>query len=415
MNAGISIPEKPRQEIIHRNWGDTQDIISVIMDVVNKTELGKQVEQFSAAYKAKDPRQQREKLHQLWKWVRREIPYIADPDGMQIIKHPARTYEDAMQGRGSDCKSMTVFVRFVLYNLGIPHYIRFASYVRSNRVQHVYTVAIVGGKDVIIDTVHTRFDDEVAYTHIQDIKPDRMTKIIEIAGVPGRQKVQTPERPWFPVSRMTEGELQLAGKIRELEILEAHNRTLGRTQAADQQAEVLNELNTVLTSGLHSGGLSIANLPKLKKYWRTLARMDKPCYLSHINIGGEYDPTDEQEAYCRQQARNKANMQATTHGAPPWSGSGQVPYYEFNDGRRYGDVYYDFMDNCLELQEMENLVNDSLIDAGPNFLYQQMGTGNYNNRITQKQLNQEDWVYRSFSSYRPERRRYYRAFPYRDG
>ena len=91
MIAAPDIPQKPREEIIHRDWGDTTDIIDVIMTVVNKKELGSQVEAFSQAFKASTPSQQREKLQQLWRWVRNNIPYVADPNRVQVIKHPART------------------------------------------------------------------------------------------------------------------------------------------------------------------------------------------------------------------------------------------------------------------------------------------------------------------------------------
>lgn len=391
MIAAPDIPQKPREEIVHRDWGDTSDIIEVIMAVVNKKELGQQVEDFSKAFKASSPAQQRDKLQQLWRWVRNNIPYVPDPNGIQVIKHPARTWEDAQQGRGSDCKSMTVFVRFVLYNLGIPHVIRFASYVRSKRIQHVYTVATVGGKDLIIDTVHTAFDEEVPYTFKKDIKPDRMTKIVEIAGL--QRPVQLPQRPWFPLSEMTEGEVQLATKIRELEMIEAINRSAGRVQQADEQAEVLHELNRVLKSGLHSGGIGMAKMPKLRRYWKKLTRMDRPCYLSHVNIAGDFDPTQEQEQFCQNQARYKANMEAQQNSVPPWGGSGPPPFSMFPDGRSYFEVYNGYLDECLEIKEMENVVNEHLIDAGPNFLYDQMGSGNYNSIIAVKYINQRGWTY----------------------
>ena len=391
MIAAPNIPQKPREEIVHRDWGDTQDIIEVIMSVVNKKELGDQVQDFSQAFKASTPSQQREKLQQLWRWVRNNIPYVADPNGVQVIKHPARTWEDAQQGRGSDCKSMTVFVRFVLYNLGIPHVIRFASYVRSKRIQHVYAVATVGGKDVIVDTVHTKFDEEVPYTFKKDIKPDRMTKIVEIAGL--QRPVQLPKRPYFPLSQMTEGELQVATKIRELEMIEAINRSAGRIKEADEQAEVVNELNNVLRSGLHSGGISLTRLPKLRRYWRKLTRLDRPCYLSHVNIAGDFDPSQEQEQFCQNQARYKANMEAQQNSVAPWGGSGPPPFSMFPDGRSYFEVYNGYLDDCLEIKEMENVVNAHLIDAGPNFLYDQMGSGNYNSIISVKHINQNAWTY----------------------
>jgi hypothetical protein len=228
-----------------------------------------------------------------------------------------------------------------------------------------------------------------------------MTKIVEIAGL--QRPVQIPERPWFPLSQMTEGELQLATKIRELEMIEAINRSAGRVREADEQAGVLNELNRVLKSGLHSGGIGMAKMPKLRRYWQKLTRMDRPCYLSHTNISGGFEPTDEQEQYCRQQARNYANGRAAGAGYKGWNGQGAVPEFTLrniptgsapsNDRFPYRQKYQEKLNSCLEKTELENVVNAHLIDAGPNFLYDQMGPGNYNNLITVKYINQQSWIF----------------------
>jgi hypothetical protein len=228
-----------------------------------------------------------------------------------------------------------------------------------------------------------------------------MTKIVEIAGL--QRPVQIPERPWFPLSQMTEGELQVATKIRELEMIEAINRTAGRVREADEQAGVLNELNRVLKSGLHSGGIGMAKMPKLRRYWQKLTRMDRPCYLSHTNISGGFEPTDEQEQYCRQQARNYANGRAAGAGYKGWNGQGAVPEFTLrniptgsapsNDRFPYRQKYQEKLNSCLEKTEMENVVNEHLIDAGTNFLYDQMGPDEYNNIISVKFINQRGWIY----------------------
>mgnify|MGYP000023531198 CR=1 FL=1 len=228
-----------------------------------------------------------------------------------------------------------------------------------------------------------------------------MTKIVEIAGL--QRPVQIPERPWFPLSQMTEGELQLATKIRELEMIEAINRSAGRVREADEQAGVLNELNRVLKSGLHSGGIGMAKMPKLRRYWQKLTRMDRPCYLSHTNISGGFEPTDEQEQYCRQQARNYANGRASGAGYKGWNGQGPVPEFTLrniptgsapsNDRFPYRQKYQEKLNSCLEKTEMENVVNEHLVDAGPNFLYDQMGPDDYNAIISVKYINQNAWIY----------------------
>lgn len=388
----------PRQEITHRNWGDTEDIIRVIMEVVNKTELSDQVEQFSKHFK--DKRDQVSRLAELWQWVRDEIPYIPDPDGLQSIKHPGRTWADAQEGRGADCKSMTVFVRFVLYNIGIPHRIRFASYTKGKRIQHVYIVAMLGGTEIIIDPVHDTFNEEVPYTSIRDITPTRMTKIVEIAGItqPGAGPVLLA-RPWFSLSTMTEGEARLAIDIRAQELKAAIVAGKESQAQAKQRALIIEEMNEALISGIHTGRRNWRNVPK------EYSRMLWPCCLSHMVLGTpgksmigstpDFTPDATQRAYCEQQARTRTNNEAMQNGNPPWTSTGAPPFQTWRDGRVYATVYRAYMDKCMELKEMENMVNEYLLDAGMNFLYAQFGSGNYNNIISVKLVNQQSWVYTS--------------------
>ena len=175
----IVIPSTARKEIKHYDWGDTKDIMRVIMLVVDKTELAAQVDKFSQQFKGNTAKAQYDQLERLWSWVRSNIQYKADGGKVQIIKHPARLYEDNI----GDCKSFTVFIRFVLYNLGIPHTIRFISQTSSKRLDHVYPVAFLDGKEVVLDAVHNMFDNEVPATRVVDKIPKIMTKVVEIAGV----------------------------------------------------------------------------------------------------------------------------------------------------------------------------------------------------------------------------------------
>lgn len=385
--AKPEIPQAPRREILHFNWGNTDQIMTVIMAVANKEHLGKQVEKFSETFRAR-PGQQYDKLGELWAYVRSNIPYVPDPAGIQQIKHPARTWEDAERGEGSDCKSMSIFIRFCLYNLGIPHFLRFASYIPSKRIQHVYVVALLDGKEVILDTVYDMFDKEVEYTWKQDKKPERMTKIVEIAGLPAN--IQLPERPWFPIASMTDGELSLAMAVRELELVTAINKGRGFNSQAEEQERALEYLSGVLQNGLSRADARKAP-GRLQEQIRKLQRRDYPSYEAFgrdmIAIAGEFDPTQEQRAMCRQYAERKAQEIMQFGQALPEGIQMSYPY-------SVPELIARLQDMCIDEKKMENVVNAHLIDSGVNFLYDQMGEdGNFNSTITTKLLNQKDWIF----------------------
>ena len=370
----------PRKEIVHYHWGNTRQIMKVLMIVCNR-DVGYQVEHYAKEFEGGTDKDQYQNLKALWQDVRAKIPYVPDPHGTQRIKHPVRTWEDATKGKGADCKSMTVFIRFVLYNLGIPHKIRFTSYVESGRIQHVYPVAILGGKEVILDAVYEYFDEEVPYTHKEDRKPKQMTRIVEIAGL--FSGLTLPARPWFPISRMTDGELQLAITAREMELVSAINRQMGFGQEADEQERVSDHLKNILAKGVHQH----SNTRYTKTRYR---KVNDLIYHSkekdHPAISGPFSATNQQIDFCKDISDQAAQDYYQNHSHLP----------AFALGAGASAAYSQAYTECISEKEMENVINAHLIDAGPNLLYDQMGPDQaHNTIITAKTLNQRAWVYKS--------------------
>lgn len=88
-----------------------------------------------------------EQCYSVFYYLANNVSYLEDPDGYQYIKSPARLLHDGV----GDCKSMTMFVCCCLHALGIPHVIRFVNFDGGSQYTHVYPVAIVGGREVIMD------------------------------------------------------------------------------------------------------------------------------------------------------------------------------------------------------------------------------------------------------------------------
>lgn len=139
-------------KVLVSSSGNTDDIIEAILDAVG--EVRGQTREFSRQFSP-----DRTGMRELWNWVKENIRYKEDPFGVQWIKEPARLWHD----RVGDCKSYTLFIVSVLENLGLGYYIKFVNTERrgSKIVNHVYPVAIMrDGEEVVMDAVHTRFDDE---------------------------------------------------------------------------------------------------------------------------------------------------------------------------------------------------------------------------------------------------------------
>ncbi len=101
----------------------------------------------------------------LWQFVYDHIAYLKDKDGYEQIRSPARAWHDRKSG--VDCDCYTTFISSVLTNLGIRHKLRITKYSKDY-FQHIYPVALLSGREVIVDCVTDKFDYEVPYSEKKD-------------------------------------------------------------------------------------------------------------------------------------------------------------------------------------------------------------------------------------------------------
>lgn len=93
-----------------------------------------------------------------------KVTYREDPDGVQLVKTPARLLHDGV----GDCKSMSIFIASCLHCLGIPFVFRFVGFTNNQIYSHVYVVANPGtAKQVILDPVE-RIDGEPVYDYARE-------------------------------------------------------------------------------------------------------------------------------------------------------------------------------------------------------------------------------------------------------
>lgn len=90
-----------------------------------------------------------------------KVQYKEDPNGVQLVKTPARLISDGI----GDCKSMSIFIASCLHCLGIPFVFRFVGFGKEKIYNHVYVVANPGtSKQLIIDPVE-RVDGEPVFDY----------------------------------------------------------------------------------------------------------------------------------------------------------------------------------------------------------------------------------------------------------
>ncbi|WP_052593228.1 hypothetical protein [Aureispira sp. CCB-QB1] len=161
-----TIPPSNYVRELHHHNGATQDIIDVILlaDKKNDTrfcEFAKQFEPTKAG------------LKKLWKFTKHQIKYKTDAFGTQDIKFPAALWKV----RKGDCKSKTLFINQVLKCLGIDYITRFVKFDKGDYT-HVYSIAILNGQKIPIDSVYDYFNKEAPFFKELDF----MTKISTIEG-----------------------------------------------------------------------------------------------------------------------------------------------------------------------------------------------------------------------------------------
>lgn len=161
-------------EIVRYRNGDTGNIIETILWMDAHSAKWVDTERVECLRGATE----RDTLHNVWAFVKKNLRYQADKPGFERVKSPGALYSSGF----GDCKSFSIAEGALLRALGIPYRYRFAAY-QPGDFTHVY---VVGGNDVVMDAVHKRFDDEVPYRRKKDIRPTA-TAIGALPPAPPRQ------------------------------------------------------------------------------------------------------------------------------------------------------------------------------------------------------------------------------------
>lgn len=162
--ARVNVGIKPAENrTVRKTKGDVWQIVNVILEADRESAtftkgLSKRLQQAS----------EYDSLHAAWSWLRKNVKYTKDAPGIELIKSPGKLWQDGK----ADCKGFSIFIGSLLQNWDIPYVYRVAFYdPKQPQSGHIYPVAYLNGMEVVIDAVHTKFDDQVTFWKAYDVDP----------------------------------------------------------------------------------------------------------------------------------------------------------------------------------------------------------------------------------------------------
>lgn len=104
----------------------------------------------------------------IWNYTKDNLVFVKEPPENQNVKTASRVIDDVK----NDCKGFSTFICASLLACNIPAKLRLAGYNKyDNTPTHVYVVATINNKEVIVDGTLNRFNDEAPFTSAYDVKP----------------------------------------------------------------------------------------------------------------------------------------------------------------------------------------------------------------------------------------------------
>jgi hypothetical protein len=142
----------------------TGEIASAIVKAIKESKNS--AERLAPYFKAKN---KLESARLIFIFCKQVLPYVKESGERQTAKTMNRILSDAKK-YGGDCKHFSTLSSALCLALNIPCKLRLISQnYGSKQPNHIYCVAIINGKEVILDSVLKNFDTEARYNYKYDI------------------------------------------------------------------------------------------------------------------------------------------------------------------------------------------------------------------------------------------------------
>lgn len=151
------------KDSLNYKFGINRDIIKTINKNFSKSVS--ETKKIAPYFKGKTPD---ETCINIWNFLKKQIQYVKDPDGYQLIKTPKRFLKE----KTGDCKSYSLISAGILKNI-YPQadvFLRYSSYNSNKIPSHVYTILNLNNKSYICDGVYNKPLSEKKYKHKEDYK-----------------------------------------------------------------------------------------------------------------------------------------------------------------------------------------------------------------------------------------------------
>lgn len=158
----LNIPVNNREKkIVDRQR--TTDIMRLLLECENESSAYAPL--LKKYFCTNDPMKTANKI---WDYMKNNITYRKESEKKQTGKTVGRILSDGF----GDCKAFATFAVCALKACGIKANFRLAGYSRYNKIPtHIYAIAIIQGKKIIVDGTLNNFNVEAPYTNAYDVKP----------------------------------------------------------------------------------------------------------------------------------------------------------------------------------------------------------------------------------------------------
>jgi len=178
--ARVNVGIKPAENrTVKKTKGDVWQIVNVILEA--DRESATFTKGLSMRLKQAN---EYDTLRAAWSWLKKNVRYTKDAPGTELIKSPGKLWQDGK----ADCKGFSIFIGSLLQNWDIPYVYRVAFYdPKQPQSGHIYPVAYLDGQEIILDAVHTKFDEQVPFWKAHDVDPGTgirtEVEFAEVAGI----------------------------------------------------------------------------------------------------------------------------------------------------------------------------------------------------------------------------------------
>jgi hypothetical protein len=151
-------------KILVSRYQTSGEIASAIVKAIKDSE--ESAKNLAPYFKASS---KKESCKLIFAFLKKVVPYVKESSDDQTAKTINRILKDANK-YGGDCKHYATFSASICKALNIPCKLRLISQrFNDTTPNHIYCVAIINGKEIIIDPVLNTFDTEARYNYKYDI------------------------------------------------------------------------------------------------------------------------------------------------------------------------------------------------------------------------------------------------------